>query len=62
MLLVDNSCHSHSTPQLNLSGPEIEIERGNRGSESQRPAGEALQVRSDTGMKKKKRNRKPHEL
>ena len=47
MLLVDNSCHSHSTQQLNLSGPEIEIERGNRGPESQREAGEAIQVRSD---------------
>ena len=54
MLLVDNSCHSHSTPQLNLSGPEIEIERGNRGPESQRPAGEALQVSSDVRNEEEK--------
>ena len=46
MLLVDNSRHSNSTPQLNLSGPEIEIERGNRGPESQRAAREAFQVSS----------------
>ena len=46
MLLVDNSRHSNSTPQLNLSGPEIEIERGNRGPEPQRAAREAFQVSS----------------